>query len=223
MKIVAILASPHGRKGNTGRLLNHVLAGTKEEGAKTELFLLKYQEIAPCLGCNVCHIKGKCKQKDAFHALKEKILDAEGVIIASPNYIDNVSAQLKAFMDRCCGVVHLLSFEGRYGVAVVTSGGGPEKPIGEMIENFMIKTGIMPVGSVYATMRTISGDEFPEETIGAANALGRDLVRAIKEKRINGKAKKEMEKFRQRMKELVEFRKDEWPYEWKYWQKREER
>ena len=64
--------------------------------------------------------------------IKAKIVGAEGLILASPNYINNVSAQMKGFMDRCCGVVHCLQFWGKYGVSVVTSGGdGDEQSTGQ--------------------------------------------------------------------------------------------
>jgi multimeric flavodoxin WrbA len=81
-------------------------------------------KVLPCLACDTCHRKGRCAQNDEFESIKGKILEADGLVLASPNYIFSVSAQLKAFMDRCCGVVHCMAFEGKYGVSVVTSGGG---------------------------------------------------------------------------------------------------
>ncbi len=127
MKIVALLASPHGLRGSTARLLKSVLEGAKSAGAKTETIVLTWDKVHPCLGCDGCHKTGRCRQKDDFEAIKEKILRADGLILATPNYIDYVSAQLKVFMDRCCGIVHCLGFEGRYGAVVVTSGGGAER------------------------------------------------------------------------------------------------
>ena len=89
-------------------------------------------------------------------------------MLASPNYISSVSAQIKAFMDRCCGVIHRMAFEGKYGASVVTSGGGDEEPITQYMNHFLITTGVMPVGSVWATMGEIVGDYFPEEVLRAA-------------------------------------------------------
>jgi multimeric flavodoxin WrbA len=218
MKIIAILASPHGLKGNTGRLLKIVLEGAKKEGAKVETILMNWEKVAPCLGCDVCHIKGRCKQKDDFESIKEKIINADALVLATPSYIDNVSAQLKAFMDRCCGVVHCLGFEGRYGAAVLTSGGGNEKPIAEAINGFLIKTGIRPVNGVWATMREISGKDFPKDITKQAMSLGKNIVDAVRSKPKNKKVEKQMNAFRERMRSLVLYRKEEWPYEYKYWQ-----
>ncbi len=218
MKIIAILASPHGLKGNTARLLKIVLEGAKRKGAKTETIVLSGKSVAPCLGCNICHIKGKCRQKDDFEAIKEKIMGADALILATPNYIDQVSAQLKAFIDRCCGVVHCLGFEGRYGAAVITSGGGGDKPVAGYIERFLIKIGVRPVGSVCATMRGIEGSGFPGDIANKALALGEKIADSVNKKSKTKKVEREMNAFRERMKALIAYRKKEWPYECKYWE-----
>ena len=123
MKIISLLASPHGLKGNTAKLLRYVLDGAEAEGAKTEVIVLKGDTVLPCRGCDVCHKTGYCVQKDGFESVKKKIIEADGLVLASPNYIFSVSAQLKAFMDRCCGAIYCMHFWGKYGASVVTSGG----------------------------------------------------------------------------------------------------
>ena len=95
MKIISLLASPHGLKGNTAALLRHVLEGAEAEGAQTEVIVLKGDTVLPCRACDACHKKGHCVQKDDFESMKEKIMAADGLVVASPNYIFNVSAQLK--------------------------------------------------------------------------------------------------------------------------------
>jgi len=220
MKIVALLGSPHGLKGNTARLLKIVLEAAKEEGARTETIVVNWKKVGPCLACDVCHIKGRCRQKDDFEAIKGKIMAADALIMATPNYMDHVSAQLKAFMDRCCGVVHRLEFEGRYGAAVVTSGGGNEKPIAEAMNYFLIETGIRPVGEVWATMMNVGEQDFPEDITNQALTLGKNIVAAVKNKIKTKKVEKQMQAFRKRMQSLVLYRKDEWHYEYKCWQEK---
>ncbi|MBU0544582.1 MAG: flavodoxin family protein [Proteobacteria bacterium] len=162
MKIISIVGSPHGKKGNTALLLDEVLKGAQHMGAKNETIFLKGGSVLPCLGCDKCHIKGFCPQKDEFETIKLKILEADGLILASPNYIFSVSAQLKAFMDRCCGIIHCMAFEGKYGASIVTSGGGDEKPIVDYMNHFLITTGMHPVGSVWATMGDLPENLFTE-------------------------------------------------------------
>ncbi len=136
MKIISLLASPHGLNDNTAGLLQFVLDGARAEGAQTETVVLKGGTLLPCLGCDNCHKKGRCARVDDFEPVKEKIMASDGLVLASPNYIFNVSAQLKAFMDRCCGVVHCMSFWGKYGASVVTSGGGGDEAVTQYIERF---------------------------------------------------------------------------------------
>ena len=219
MKIISIIGSPHGEKGNTALLLNEVLKGAQHMGAQGETVFLKGGSVLPCLGCDKCHIKGRCLQKDEFETIKHKILEADGLILASPNYIFSVSAQLKAFMDRCCGVIHCMAFEGKYGASIVTSGGGDEKPIADYMNHFLITTGIHPVGSVWATMGDLPEGVFTEEICRKAFNLGEILVLAWKRKKRFKSVDKKMTAFRNRMQWLMEYRKEEWPYEYKYWQK----
>ena len=217
MKIISLVGSPHGRNGNTARLLNEVLEGVANQGAQNETLYLKGDSVRPCKGCDRCHVKGRCPQKDDFLVIKQKILEADGLILASPNYIFSVSAQIKAFMDRCCGVIHCMEFQGKYGAAVVTSGGGDEKPIADYMNHFLITTGIHPVGSVWSTMGLLPDGEFTEDTSRQAYALGKKLVRYWKGKRHTNTVDKKMAAFRDRMRQLMIYRKEEWPYEYTFW------
>ena len=217
MKIVSLVGSPHGEKGNTARLLNRVLEGAKAKGATSETILLKGDTVQPCLGCDTCHKKGGCVQKDRFEEIRGKIRQADGLILASPNYIFSVSAQLKAFMDRCCGVIHLMEFEGKYGASVVTSGGGDEAPIAEYMNHFLITTGIRPVGAVWATMGTLSDGRFTEDIRKRARRLGGALVDAWKNATVDPSVERKMASFRERMRRLMLWRKQQWPYEYDYW------
>jgi multimeric flavodoxin WrbA len=219
LKIISLLGSPHGLRGNTGRLLRLVLDGAEAAGARTETIVVKGDLVKPCLGCDTCHKKGACPQDDGFEDLKANILAADGLILASPNYISSVSAQLKAFLDRCCGVVHCLGFEGRYGAAVITSGGPDELPIAEYLNHFLLTTGIRPVGAVWATMGLIRGDEFPPEIAVLADRLGRNLVAAWQEKALRPEVELQMNAFNERMKNLITYRREEWPFEYEYWRK----
>ena len=219
MKIISLLGSPHGLKGNTARLLQIVLEGAENQGAENETIVLKGDSVLPCMGCDTCHKKGICAQKDSFESIKQKIAEVDGLILASPNYIFSVSAQLKAFMDRCCGVIHCQGFEGKYGASVITSGGGDEAPIAEFMNHFLMTTGIVPVGAVWATMGTISGDDFPEEIKEKAFELGQKVVTAWKNKDKPESVETEMKAFYERMKRLMLYRKDQWPYEYDYWVK----
>jgi multimeric flavodoxin WrbA len=160
-----------------------------------------------------------CPQKDGFNAIKAKALAADGLVLASPNYIFHVSAQLKAFLDRCCGLVHCQAFQGKYGAAVVTSGGGEDEPIADYLNHFLVTIGAIPVGAVWARMGEISGQDFPEPIRNQAFALGEKLVQAWKSQETAPRFEQEAAQFRERMRSLILRRKEEWPYEYEYWKK----
>ncbi|MGA3175496.1 MAG: flavodoxin family protein [Syntrophorhabdales bacterium] len=217
MKIVAVVASPRGAKGATGALARIVLQGAESLGAETKVLTIRGQEVKPCKACDTCHREGSCPQKDSFKTIMESIAGADGLVLASPNYIFQVSAQMKAFFDRCCGVVHCQGFEGKYGGAVVTSGGGDEKPIADYICHFLAITGAIPVGSVWATMGEIQGYDFTRETRDKAFALGKRVVGAWKAGEPSSEYKAITSEFQERMRSLMLWRRNEWPYEYEYW------
>jgi multimeric flavodoxin WrbA len=220
MRIISLLGSPHGLKGNTGGLLRLVLDGAEAEGAGVEVEVLRGDTVLPCRGCDTCHKKGRCAQKDQFEPLRERIAAADGLVLASPNYIFNVSAQLKAFMDRCCGVIHCMSFWGKYGVSVVTSGGGDEGPIAEYMNHFLITTGAVPVGAVFAAMSAMPEGSFTDEVKEKARELGRRLVSAWRTSEIPPRVQEQRQRFQERMQALITYRGSEWPYEYEYWKGR---
>jgi multimeric flavodoxin WrbA len=217
MKIAAVVGSPRGVKGATGTLAKLVLEGAEAAGAAIEIFAVKGQEVKPCKACDTCHRVGACAQKDAFATIKAAVDGADAIVLATPNYISHVSAQLKAFIDRCCGAVHLQSFEGKYGAAVVTSGGGDEAPIADYMNRFLAACGAVPVGSVWATMGQIQGYDFPPDTREKALALGRRLVEAFEAGESSPDYAWLTLQFKERMRSLMNWRKDEWPYEYEYW------
>ena len=219
MNIVCIIGSPNGREGNTARLTDLVLQGAKSQGALCEFVCLTPELVGPCLSCDSCHTSGDCSRRDGFEELREKIEAADGVILASPNYIFSVSAQMKAFMDRCSGVIHCMSFRGKYGLSVVTSGAGEDGPVIDYMNQFLLVTGVTPVGGVHAAMGTLPGGEFPEDLQQKARDLGAHLVKAWKSQEMDEDVLLAMTSFREKMRSLILCQKDHWPYEYAYWQR----
>jgi multimeric flavodoxin WrbA len=224
MRLMSIVGSPRGKKGATAALLSVVLDGARSKGAETEMIAIKGSEVKPCRACDICHKDGTCLQKDQFNAIKDKVMAADGFVLATPNYIFHVSAQLKAFIDRCCGIVHCVGFEGKYGAAVVTAGGGDEQGIADYLNHFVAITGGIPVGSVWATMGQIQGqnfpEDFPQDIKQKAFALGESLVTAWQNKEVPAQQYRPVTiQFTERMKALITWRKEEWPFEYEYWKK----
>lgn len=99
MKILAINGS-HRAGENTAKLLNYALEEAAALGAETELVELSELDIEYCVGCNKCLFGPKCTIDDDMTELKEKMIEADGIILGSPDYFSNVTARTKCFIDR---------------------------------------------------------------------------------------------------------------------------
>ncbi len=104
-RIMIVLGSPR-KKGNSAKLAELVAKGAKKGRAKVETFYLNGMDIKPCQACMKCqkeNAKG-CAIQDDMQALYPKLKEADAVVIASPVYWFNLSAQTKTFIDRCFAV-----------------------------------------------------------------------------------------------------------------------
>ncbi|MBS7653149.1 flavodoxin family protein [Candidatus Bathyarchaeota archaeon] len=97
--IVGIVGSPRFN-GNTEILLSEALKAAAEDGAKTELIRLAGKEVKPCDACFSCRETGECRIKDDFKEVFEKMVKADGIIIATPVYFGSATPQIKALIDR---------------------------------------------------------------------------------------------------------------------------
>jgi multimeric flavodoxin WrbA len=218
MKILAIVGSPHGMNGNTGRLLDEVLAGVQLGGGEVEIVSLSKSKVLPCASCYACHKTGTCTITDDFEEIEKKLLSSDGFIFASPNYIHSVTAQLKAFFDRCACIIHCVALEGKYGAVVETSGGGEDADVIRYMEHVINILGAQSVGGIGSPATGYRS--FPEEEplFSKAQALGKQLCRSIQEKKHYPEQDAFLNAFKTRMQRLVEFQKDEWTYEHEFWQ-----
>jgi multimeric flavodoxin WrbA len=100
MNILIFNGSPR-KQGNTDLLLEQVEQGILRAGHKAEQIHLANLVIHPCTGCGHCETEGQCVFKDDMTLLYRKIDAANRIVIGSPIYFYGVTAQTKAFVDRC--------------------------------------------------------------------------------------------------------------------------
>ena len=129
MKVIGVNASPRGKDSNTLRLVNAVLEGAKDEGADTEFIDLHTLRIEYCTACGTCYATGECTLLDDFSDLFDRIMNADGIILGAPNYIDSVPAPMKAFFDRMADAIHCQMLTGKFGCSVCTAGGAGEAEV----------------------------------------------------------------------------------------------
>jgi len=99
MKVCGFVASPrHG--GNTDILVQRVLDGAREEGAKTTVHYLNDLSFRCCQGCRYCKVNDSCRLHDDMQDLYRDLHDADGIVIGSPIYFGQMSGVAKCFLDR---------------------------------------------------------------------------------------------------------------------------
>lgn len=97
--VVAVVGSPRAR-GNTSTLVDAALAELGRRGADVRKLLLAEHVVGPCVGHDECGRFKVCPQPDDAQSLLDLVYRADGLLLASPVYYENVTAQMKAFMDR---------------------------------------------------------------------------------------------------------------------------
>jgi multimeric flavodoxin WrbA len=101
MKVLGINCSPR-RGGNTEILIKEVFKALNKEGIETEFFQLGGKKVDGCIACMKCRKEkdGKCHQKnDVINECIKKMVKADGIIIGSPVYFADLTADAKALID----------------------------------------------------------------------------------------------------------------------------
>lgn len=131
MKIVTLISS--GRKnGNTTRFITQIEFELQEIGKIYETPMvferiqLSESNLKFCCGCRICFDKGElcCPLKDDLLKLRDKISGADGIILGSPVYVEDVNGIMKNWIDRMAFNCHRPAFAGKAAAVITTSGGG---------------------------------------------------------------------------------------------------
>ena len=101
MFIIGLQGSPR-INGNTHYLLKTFIKEAEEFGARTHVIEVAKKNIVPCKGCGFCEKNGYCitQDDDMGYEIYSLLRKADVIVAASPIYFYNVTAQLKALIDR---------------------------------------------------------------------------------------------------------------------------
>jgi len=89
------------KNGNTAILVKEAMKAFDAEDVKAELIFLEDYNFESCNGCNGCQNSFECVIDDDMQKIYPKILKADALILGSPTYFYNITAETKAFIDRC--------------------------------------------------------------------------------------------------------------------------
>lgn len=153
MYALAINGSPR-KGGNTETLLTHVIAPLEKAGWETEMVQIGGTTIRGCSACGKCFETkdGLCVlKKDPFNEVMAKMIKADALILGSPTYFTDVTAEMKALIDRA-GMVALANdraFRGKIGAAVVAVRRGGATHVFDTINHLFMMSQMIVPGSTY--------------------------------------------------------------------------
>jgi len=183
LKLLAIIGSPR-LKGNTNYLVDQALEEAAKLGAQTEKLILSQYEVNPCLGHEDCASFNSCQQKDDAGWILDRFSKADGVILATPVYYYNLSAQMKTFIDRN----YFLYKHGRksqaraVGIIIVAEVEGIEDTLHTLKqfidESFNVREDRLFIACGYANKPGDAKNNLP--LVEEARKLGRQMVESLK-------------------------------------------
>ncbi len=156
MKVIAFNGSAR-KEGNTAILLNLVLDELKAEGIETELYSLAGKPIQGCIGCYKCveRKNRRCSvEKDIVNECIQKMDQADGILLGSPTYFSDVSAGMKALIERSgmVGRANAGMYNRKVGAAVVAVRRAGAIHVFDSLNHFFTIGGMIIPGSSYWTI-----------------------------------------------------------------------
>lgn len=203
--IFAFVGSEKGEKSNTfiiiGRILE-ILKSKTQENLSIEIATSRSYVIKPCIGCGHCFITGNCsiEQYDMMHILKEKMQNADMLIIGSGVYLHNVSNDCKNFLDRIGIWTHTFELAGKTTITITTSASNGNEIVNGYLQKILQCMGAKIVANI--GIRLLGNDSlvYPDEQtlFEYADIIGKELYNSELIKVSN-----QQEQFFQNMKELL--------------------
>jgi len=187
MKVVAFNGSPR-KGGNTEILLGQVCRVLEEEGVRTEQVALRTLKVAGCIACMKCFEKKdrQCAVKnDDANACIERMLEADGILLGSPTYFADVSAGIKALMERAGMVARANEdmFRRKVGAGVVAVRRAGSVHAFDSINHFFLIGQMIVPGSSYWNVgigRDPGQVQSDEEGMQTMTVLGRNMAWLLK-------------------------------------------
>lgn len=206
MKVLALNSSPRSDdQSKTAFMLNPLLEGMREAGARVEMVELRKKTIRNCSGCFTCWTKtpGVCIHKDDMtNELFPKWLESDLVVYASPLYHFTINAEMKAFIERTLPVLEpfFLNRDGRTHhplrhkhpkVCFLSVAGFPEDAVFDQLSswvNFMYGDRNGSPGRLVAEIYRPMAEaldlpifrEKAAEILEAARAAGKEIVESLR-------------------------------------------
>jgi len=183
MKVVAFNGSPR-KEGNTELLLRAVFGPLEAAGIETELVQIGATPLRGCIACMKCKERQnrRCAiEGDLGNECIAKMIEADGILLGSPTYFTDVTAEMKALIDRSGFVTRVNGnlLRRKVGAAVVAARrGGATHAFDTMNHLFLINEMVVPGGTYWNMAYGMQKGEVASDAEGIANmvSLGENMA-----------------------------------------------
>lgn len=136
MKIMAFSGSPN-KEGSTNTIIKKILNTADENNHETVLVSLNSLNINPCQACGYCKENELCDLDDDINKIHKEMEDADYIIVGSPIYFGEVTAQTKLFTDRFYSIYNNenRNVDGKKVILIYTQGNPDTKAYEEYTKN----------------------------------------------------------------------------------------
>jgi multimeric flavodoxin WrbA len=168
-KVIGINSSK--RKKNTYKILQDIKEQFAHIGIDMDIINLHDYNIGECMGCENCIIRDKCHINDDVSMIMNKMKEYDGIIIATPIYLNNISGKLKTFFDRTCKWVHRPELIGIPIMNIVTTASSGISSTLKYMNNVSILWGAFPTDNISRKVTTMDIKIKPKEYKNFINHL----------------------------------------------------
>ncbi|KAH7824789.1 putative NADPH-dependent FMN reductase [Monocercomonoides exilis] len=155
IKVVAFNGS-HLPDGSTGQMINILFEALRKNGIECEMVMVGNAPfVSGCIDCGACKTAGKCvraKSGDPINEWYAKMMEADGIVLATPTHYAGVSTAMKSLIDRC-GQISLYqggTLKNKIGTAVVSAASSGAIDAFNQINHFF----------TYLQVHVVSGDSW---------------------------------------------------------------
>lgn len=148
MKVLILNGSPR-EGGNTDIAIREMVGIFDAEGIETEVIRVGREPVQGCTGCGACFRAGKCVHDDLVNDLAAKLMEADGLVAASPVYYASANGALIAVMDRLFYSTMRLNKTMKVGASVAVARRGGCSSTFDQLNKYFTTSGMPLASSLY--------------------------------------------------------------------------
>ena len=184
MKVIAFNGSPR-KDGSTTTLISYLLREIEKEGIETELIQLSAKAIHGCVACYKCfeNQNQRCAvNNDAANEYIEKLITAQSIVLGSPSYFQDVTAEMKALIDRAgfVGLANGKLYKNKVGASLSCFRRSGGMHTVETMNHFFFSNEIIIAGRAMSVAKDKGEVEKDVEGVQMAQTLGQKIAWMMK-------------------------------------------